>query len=1024
MRIKLLMLVILVIGLGIGINIVKAETTNPSWEYNIGKPIRSVDISQDGGYVVAGTEYPDGTVYYFKNGKLLWEYNTPSSVYGLAISADGKYIVAGGSDVLLLSDLGQLIWRYDVTTTVRSVDITPDGKYVVAGAINGLYLLSNKGKLLWYKPIENINSVAISPDGKYIVVGSTRRDGGYLYLISDNGTELWVKKITDYLILSVDISDNYYIAGGCSDGNVIIINKAGDFVSKYRVGTVRGVAFSRAGKFLAIRVDDRVMLIDALNKKVIWERMLPGGISSPGKGVAITPDASFLVTGTRDGELKVIYLEDELDKAFLNVNSIPVGAKVYINDEYKGKTPTTLQLSPGTYTVKLIKNDYENYTTTVTIGMGEIKNVSVTLVPLFGYLSITSNPSGAEVYIDGSYIGTTPINDYKLSTGQHEVKLAKEGYHEYLKIVTIQPSETTGLNAELSMIKGTLKISSIPSRAKVYIDGSYAGETPLDYYNVSPGEHTIRVEKEGYEVFTRTVTVNPGQTASITASLVVMQTSGTTTTARSTATIYSETTTFQTYTHTEQPSPTSAGTTEIKTLYIIGALLGLVLLGGVAAKARGGKFGGRPGDSEVKPIENPEQVKKAKAESKKRETKKPKTEKPSLPVPGFPPALLPRYEPIEFLGEGGFAKVFKVRRKKDGKIVALKVPRIDERTSKTFIKEVSSWLHLNHENIVKLYDVDILPVPYLEMEFVEGAEVDGRLARDLDEYPKPLDEKTALKLIRGIALGLAHAHSKGIYHRDLKPLNVLLKADLTPKITDWGLAKIGTMSSGRSVMGYTPLYAAPEHLMPGKYGHTDARTDIWQLGVTFYELLTGKLPFEGYTYEEVFGKIVDEGYRAAPPSRINPSLAKYDGIFEKLLAKRKEERYQSIDEFLRDLEKLEKVEKRKAELEKEVEELKKSLKMSVEALKKSRTAEETLRNRRLVVETLGKLALAYAELNRKAELLNTLNDLKFYTVQNLGDLTSAISTVELLIRENLSVGGDFIERLKVLVHSIRRENGT
>lgn len=231
------------------------------------------------------------------------------------------------------------------------------------------------------------------------------------------------------------------------------------------------------------------------------------------------------------------------------------------------------------------------------------------------------------------------------------------------------------------------------------------------------------------------------------------------------------------------------------------------------------------------------------------------------------------------------------------------------------------------------------------------------------------------------------------------------------------------MSSSRSVLGYTPLYAAPEHLMPSKYGHTDAQTDVWQLGITFYELLTGKLPFEGYTHEEIFGKIVDEGYPFTPPSKFNPELAKYNGIFKKLLAKKKEERYRSVDEFLKDLERLDEIEERKAELDKEIEELRKTLSKSVTALKESKSAEEALRNRRLVVETLGKLALAFAELNRKAELLNALNDLKFYTVQNLTDLTNAIGTVEMLIKEDLPISDDFVERLKVLVHNIGRENG-
>ncbi|WP_367884854.1 hypothetical protein [Thermococcus sp. JCM 11816] len=125
---------------------------------------------------------------------------------------------------------------------------------------------------------------------------------------------------------------------------------------------------------------------------------------------------------------------------------------------------------------------------------------------------------------------------------------------------------------------------------------------------------------------------------------------------------------------------------------------------------------------------------------------------------------------------------------------------------------------------------------------------------------------------------------------------------------------------------------------------------------------------------------------------------------------------------MRDLEKLEEAEKRKAELESEVQELKKTLSQSISALKKSTTPEEIMRNRLIVVETLGKLALAYAQLNNRAELLNTLNDLKFYTTQNLEDLGRAIEAVKTLIRENMPISEDFIERLKVLIHNIEVEN--
>ncbi len=136
------------------------------------------------------------------------------------------------------------------------------------------------------------------------------------------------------------------------------------------------------------------------------------------------------------------------------------------------------------------------------------------------------------------------------------------------------------------------------------------------------------------------------------------------------------------------------------------------------------------------------------------------------------------------------------------------------------------------------------------MEFIEGVELDGKIIRDLDKYPKPVDEGTALKIITGIAEGLKHAHSKGIYHLDLKPLNVLLKSDLTPpKITDWGLAKISARNSLSQHYGYSPLYASPpEQLDEATYGSPDHRTDIYHLGLILYELLTGgELPYSATT---------------------------------------------------------------------------------------------------------------------------------------------------------------------------------
>ncbi|ALM75534.1 [protein ADP-ribosylglutamate] hydrolase [Thermococcus barophilus] len=380
---------------------------------------------------------------------------------------------------------------------------------------------------------------------------------------------------------------------------------------------------------------------------------------------------------------------------------------------------------------------------------------------------------------------------------------------------------------------------------------------------------------------------------------------------------------------------------------------------------------------------------------------------------GFPSELLDNYAPLEFIGEGGFAKVFKAKRKSDDQIVALKIPRIDEKTSSLFLKEVAAWYHLNHPNIVELYKADILPIPYLEMEYVEGVKIDGKLIRDLDKYPKPVDEKTALKIIKGIAEGLKHAHSKGIWHLDLTPLNVLLKSDLTPKITDWGLAKISARTSS-TIKGLTPQYAAPEQLDEKTYGNPDHRTDIYELGVIFYELLTGRLPYESYSLGALVGKILAKDVKPMPPSKINPSLAKYDGIIEKLLAKRKEDRFQSVGEFLRALESLE-------ALHMEREKLKKSLEKTKLTLKRSRSRDEIQRLTREAVEKTAKIALLSAKLNDKAELLNALGDLKFYTRENLESLLNAISQIEYMMKEGIPISDEFIDHLKVLLHKIERE---
>ena len=148
------------------------------------------------------------------------------------------------------------------------------------------------------------------------------------------------------------------------------------------------------------------------------------------------------------------------------------------------------------------------------------------------------------------------------------------------------------------------------------------------------------------------------------------------------------------------------------------------------------------------------------------------------------------------------------------------------------MKEMRFWEDLTHPNIVAVYSVNILPVPFVEMEY---------LPRTLGDVEKPLPVETAARIAAGIAAGLAYAHERGVIHRDIKPGNILLAGDLSPKITDWGMSTTLEASRDTTVAGFTLAYAAPEQIAPERFGRTEPGQYL-PAGVVFYELVT-EAPF-------------------------------------------------------------------------------------------------------------------------------------------------------------------------------------
>ena len=270
---------------------------------------------------------------------------------------------------------------------------------------------------------------------------------------------------------------------------------------------------------------------------------------------------------------------------------------------------------------------------------------------------------------------------------------------------------------------------------------------------------------------------------------------------------------------------------------------------------------------------------------------------PGSPVPSsisrpvtprsLPSEMAERYTASEFIGKGGFARVFKVQ-KPDGSWTALKIPiSLDAATGKSFIAELQNWTSLVHENIVRVDDYNIMPIPYFELELCDGT---------LATLERPVPPDHVAWLLFNVCEGLKYAHTRGILHRDLKPQNIMLR-DGVPKISDWGLSKVMTQSRTTTVSGgFTAYYAAPEQITNKP---KDERTDIWQLGVILYELVTGQLPFTGESMVEIGMAIATK--TPERPGAVHPDAQPLDTIILKCLEKDSEQRYQSAADLQKDL---------------------------------------------------------------------------------------------------------------------------
>ena len=283
------------------------------------------------------------------------------------------------------------------------------------------------------------------------------------------------------------------------------------------------------------------------------------------------------------------------------------------------------------------------------------------------------------------------------------------------------------------------------------------------------------------------------------------------------------------------------------------------------------------------------------------------------------------YKIIEKVGEGGMGEVYLAEDTKLKRQVALKfLPRqmtADPGAKERFEREAQAAAALNHPNIVTIHEIgEHEGQVFIALEYVEGQTLKDlisvgtaprgrpnlanrrRANTGVRPYPSPLAPCPSPRFLKSpsqLASGLAAAHAKDIVHRDIKPQNILVDKEGRVKILDFGLAKlkgISSLTKESSTLG-TIHYMSPEQTM-GK--DVDQRTDIWSLGVVLFEMLTGKLPFNGDYDQAVIYSILNEEPKKATEIRqdIPPE---FDRILEKALAKEPEDRYQHVDDLAVDL---------------------------------------------------------------------------------------------------------------------------
>ncbi len=496
-----------------------------------------------------------------------------------------------------------------------------------------------------------------------------------------------------------------------------------------------------------------------------------------------------------------------------------------------------------------------------------------------GTLDLRSEPDGATVLLDGRLLGHTPLK-VGLAAGSYPVTLRKEGTAEQSFSVRIEAGRVTGVTRTLVAVSSpaatpvaepavaSIIVLAQPPGASAYLDDEPLGVTDLRTgrlvkSGVTPGPHQVRLSLAGHQDFTQDVAVGAGLAVTVRGDLSPNE---------------------MAKNHWRLPLLAGAG---IATVVVVAMLLAR----GRQGLARGGTVVLSPKAPGAAPT----------VATALTEGPSPLGALDEMETRAIPNSRrgerFGEYQLLEALGKGGMATVFKAERR--GELCALKRPLPalldDPEFLERFLREAEIGRTLHHPNIIRIFERgEVAGVPYFTMELVRGETLQARVKRD-----GPLGPRGSARLVAQVAEALDYAHLKGVVHRDLKPSNIMVLEDGTAKVMDYGIARARRFE-GLTLTGAflgTPDYVAPE-TAEGK--GADARSDLYSLGIVFYELLTGKKPFVGDTPFATLRKHCTEP--PTPPSVVSPETPReLEAIILKLLRKEPAERYPGAEELLIEL---------------------------------------------------------------------------------------------------------------------------